>query len=253
MSFFVDIVTEDSFYENLTLGVVKILENSPCVRNVLVERRNACDRNSLTSWEQRHCCVLPDDLRNFYSSIDGFLLTWSFEVAGEEFPVGRCEIGTLSALKRFLGSKEQQAEADANLQDDPQVPSFSTRCKLFEIGQCSSSKVFLTYVRPDIEPGVWLYRQKTDRWYQLADSFTKYFRMMLVHLGLSLWQYCAVGLPLPTWIEQIYFLVGPHLLPETVKPTKTVSTSLWVDGPLNTIDSSIFKGRENKAKNLKKK
>lgn len=82
MSFCVDIVTEDSFYENLTLGVVKILESSPCVRNVRIERRNGCESGAITSWEQRHCCALPQDIRNFYTSIDGFLLQWNLDIAG---------------------------------------------------------------------------------------------------------------------------------------------------------------------------
>lgn len=82
MSFFVDVVTEDSFYENLTLGVVKILENSPCVKNVRVNRRNGCERNAIANWEQRHGCVLPEDVKNFYASIDGFLLQWNLEIAG---------------------------------------------------------------------------------------------------------------------------------------------------------------------------
>lgn len=83
MSFFVDIVTEDSFYENLTLGVVKLLEANSCVKNVKVERRSACERSLLSSWEQRHCCLLPDDLKSFYTSIDGFSLTWSLDIAGK--------------------------------------------------------------------------------------------------------------------------------------------------------------------------
>lgn len=82
MSFFVDIVTEDSFYENLTLGVVRILEGTPCVKNVRIERRNGCEAGAITSWEQRHCCALPEDVRNFYTSVDGFLLSWSLEIAG---------------------------------------------------------------------------------------------------------------------------------------------------------------------------
>lgn len=82
MSFFVDIVTEDSFYENLTLGVVKLLEASPCVKNVKVERPSACERSAISSWEQKHCCLLPDDLKRFYASTDGFSLNWSLDIAG---------------------------------------------------------------------------------------------------------------------------------------------------------------------------
>lgn len=83
MSFFVDVVTEDSFYENLTLGVVKILEAVPYVNNVRIERRNGCEESAIVNWEQRHCCALPEDLRNFYASIDGFQLLWNLQIAGD--------------------------------------------------------------------------------------------------------------------------------------------------------------------------
>ncbi|XP_020706197.2 tubulin polyglutamylase complex subunit 2 [Athalia rosae] len=253
MSFFVDIVTEDSFYENLTLGIIKILEGTPCVKNVQVERRLGCDRSALATWEQRHCCVFPDDLRNFYASVDGFLLTWSFEISGEEFPLGRLEVGALAELKRFVGTKEQQSEAEASLPQNSDVPSLSSKCKLFELGQCGPSKVYLAYTGSESDPGIWLHDEKSARWFQLADNFTKYFRMLLVHLGLPFWQYCAVGLPTPTWVEQVYLLVGPHLLPTTVKPLQSVSTTLWNEGPLNSVDPAIFKSKENKQRNTRKK
>lgn len=82
MSIFVDVVTEDSFYENLTLGVVKILENLPYVKDVRVDRRNGCESLAIANWEQRHSCTLPEDVRNFYASIDGFQLLWNLEIAG---------------------------------------------------------------------------------------------------------------------------------------------------------------------------
>jgi tubulin polyglutamylase complex subunit 2 len=84
MSFFVDVVSEDSFYENLTLGVMKLLEANSCIKNVQLERRSPCDRAALSAWEQKHCCLLTEDLRNFYTSTDGFLITWSLEIAGED-------------------------------------------------------------------------------------------------------------------------------------------------------------------------
>ncbi|OXU20379.1 hypothetical protein TSAR_007370 [Trichomalopsis sarcophagae] len=223
MSFFVDMVSEDSFYENLTLGVSRLLEANPCVKNVQLERRGACDRAALSTWEQKHCCLLTEDLRNFYTSTDGFLLTWSLEISGEEFPIGRMEIKDLSSLKRHVGSvtsgKDQQAEnsgsssssATTSTADEVKAltslvePTFGgSRCKLFELAECADCRVFLAYqLQPDQdEPSVWLHSSTTQRWYQLADSFSKYFRMMLVHLGLPLWQMCAAGLQLPTWLEQ---------------------------------------------------
>ncbi|KAL7287925.1 hypothetical protein TKK_0017985 [Trichogramma kaykai] len=298
MSFFVDVVSEDSFYENLTLGATKLLEANPCVKNVQLERRGACDRLALSSWEQKHCCLLTEDLRNFYTSTDGFLLTWSLEIAGEEFPIGRMEIKDLASLKRHTGmpiSKEQQqqqqqqhAESSSGSGGDSSAeassssgsiasgssnqseshkrscpplvePSFfgGSRCKLFELAECGQDcRVLLAYqLQPDQdEPSVWLYRGGGDssvttgrRWYRLADSFCRYFRMMLVHLGLPQWQICAAGLQLPTWLEQVYLLVGPHLLPEVAPASQsdTTETSLWNDGPTNLLDPAIFRGKES--------
>ncbi|KAH0564654.1 tubulin polyglutamylase complex subunit 2 [Cotesia glomerata] len=269
MSFFVDIVTEDSFYENLTLGVVKLLEASPCVKNVKVERQSACERSAISSWEQKHCCLLPDDLKRFYASTDGFSLNWSLDIAGEEFPVGRMTINEFAGLKRFIGSKEQQqqTEIESKSQDESEmIPSLGGRCKLFEIDQCGGiAKIFLVYhIRPDWdgEPGIWLYNDDnaSGNWYHLSDTFIKYFRMMLVHLGLPLWQYCVAGLDLPTWVQQTYYLVGPHLLStgeereeRGKQTTETISTTIFKDAPYNTIDPSIFKTRDNKQRNSRKK
>lgn len=165
------------------------------------------------------------------------------------------EVNNLASLKRFVGSKEQQAAAESRHHEGPQVPSFDPRCKLFEIAQCGESKVILAYqVRSDHEePGIWLHHPGKDQWHYLADNFTKYFRMMLVHLGLPLWQYCIVGIPIPSWVEQVFFLVGPHLLPTTVKPKESVSATLWSEGPTNVVDPAIFKSKEKQQRSLKKK
>lgn len=171
-------------------------------------------------------------------------------------------IGEFASLKRFVTAKENQAEVEqheSHRQDSSGMPSLGTHSKLFELDQCATGRIFLVYqVRPELatEPAIWLYREDdngTGNWYHLADSFTKYFRMMLVHLGLPLWQYCAASAKLPTWVEQVYYLVGPHLLPHTIKPWASLSASLWKDGPPNTIDPAIFKGRENKQRNSRKK
>lgn len=187
------------------------------------------------------------------------------------------EIGALSSLKRYVGKDRQTGlsaqtedaaaaaavicESDAGADVLPFALGDSRDCKLFEIGQCfpqgaggNGGGVYLAY-RPKREqesgPGVWLSRN--GGWHHLADSFTAYFRMMLAHLGLPLWQCCAAGLPLPTWVEQAYFLVGPHLLPSTVEPGETVSASLWNNGPINVLDPDVFKVKDGRQKNTRKK
>lgn len=70
---------EDAFYENLTLGLMKTLNNIPRITNVTLEKRQPCERAQVTTWEQRHNVYLPDDMRRLYLSTDGFLLHWSYQ------------------------------------------------------------------------------------------------------------------------------------------------------------------------------
>ncbi|TGZ48082.1 Tubulin polyglutamylase complex subunit 2 [Temnothorax longispinosus] len=188
-------------------------------------------------------------------------------IPGEEFSIGRMEIGGLSSLKRYVGkdrqvgpSTQESGAQGGNVTAEPQDAMFSgdsRDCKLFEIGQCfagpENSRIYLAYrsKQEQNSPSIWLHRG--SGWYHLADNFTTYFRMMLVHLGLPLWQCCVARLPLPTWVEQAYFLIGPHLLPSTVEPTESVSVSLWNNGPVNVLDPAIFKAKDNKQRNARKK
>ena len=127
------------------------------------------------------------------------------------------EIKDLSSLKRYTGvpttSREQQIGETSTSKSttdgkNPIVePNFGgSRCKLYELAICADCLVLLAYqLQPDQdEPSVWLYNTKTNCWYRLADNFSQYFRMMLVHLGLPQWQICAAGLQLPTWLEQVF-------------------------------------------------
>lgn len=63
----------------------KISESDPRISNVVVERKETCDRVAISNWEQKHSVALPDDLRNFYTSTDGFQLTWHYKYSGLRF------------------------------------------------------------------------------------------------------------------------------------------------------------------------
>ena len=60
--------------------------------------------------------------------------------------------------------------------------------------QCSSQCPLFSGVTTG-QPEIWFLDRSLEWWY-LASSFTDYFRMMIVHLGLPLWQYLftATGL-----------------------------------------------------------
>ncbi|GLH10162.1 Uncharacterized protein GBIM_15131 [Gryllus bimaculatus] len=216
MSKILDIESEDCFYENLTLGVVHILERTPRVSKIELERLAPCDRLVLTTWEQRHCCTMPEDLRNFYCSTDGFRLTWNYEFAGEVHPTGKMHINSVSDLRRLAGIKcagdmdfPTLLDIEICNQQESATPNFGVRCKIFELDPCDGmAKVCLVYMdhgdSPDTrmreDPTIWLL-DRCFEWHFLANTFTLYFRMMLVHQGLPQWQFRFTPMGLTPWAE----------------------------------------------------
>uniref|UniRef100_A0A1B6LEW4 Knr4/Smi1-like domain-containing protein n=1 Tax=Graphocephala atropunctata TaxID=36148 RepID=A0A1B6LEW4_9HEMI len=260
MTFVVDVVSEDSFYENICLGLTKLLENTPGVQGIELEKRLPCERMLISSWEQRHLCSLPEDLRQFYSSTDGFRLIWNFEYAGEVLPIGNLRINSIAELKRLAGVKNSGDAECPNLldieicnQSEPRSPkpNFGSKCKIFELDPCQNvAKVCLVYMeKPEgdtrkEEPKIWLL-DRSYEWHFLADNFTQYFRMMLVHQGLPQWQFRFTPMGLTPWAEQMMFMICPHLLADQeVKSPR-------FDPSLNQIDPSIFKTRNKSSKQKK--
>lgn len=41
------------------------------------------ERHKVIAWEQKNTCMLPDDLKNFYLTTNGLLLTWKVNVEGK--------------------------------------------------------------------------------------------------------------------------------------------------------------------------
>jgi hypothetical protein len=50
------------------------------------------------------------------------------------------------------------------------------------------------------DPKIWLL-DRSFEWHFLADDFTQYFRMMLVHQGLPQWQFKFTPMGLTPWAE----------------------------------------------------
>jgi tubulin polyglutamylase complex subunit 2 len=84
---------DDAFYENLTLGLVKVLSNIPRITNINYDKRNPAERNSVNAWESRLNVNLPVDMKSFYLCTDGFCLFWSYEYSANDIKrVGKIHI-----------------------------------------------------------------------------------------------------------------------------------------------------------------
>ena len=69
----------NAFYDNLSLGLLKVLSAIPRITNVTLEKRQPCEKAHVVTWEQRHTVYLPDDMKRFYLSTDGFVLHWCYQ------------------------------------------------------------------------------------------------------------------------------------------------------------------------------
>ena len=114
------------------------------------------------------------------------------------------KINSIAELKRLGGVKSQGDSDSPTLLDteiynhrvDPNRPHFGVKCKIFEMDSChGNGRVCLVYLdknETDIEkrekPKIWLL-DRSFEWHFLADTFTQYFRMMMVHQGLPQWQF----------------------------------------------------------------
>uniref|UniRef100_A0A674MMY9 Tubulin polyglutamylase complex subunit 2 n=1 Tax=Takifugu rubripes TaxID=31033 RepID=A0A674MMY9_TAKRU len=88
--------------ERLTLGIIRILENMPGVVDVRFAEREPAEKRRLLSWEQKNTCILPEDLRDFYQTTDGFTLTWSIKLDNEFIPLGCMKINSVAMLCPLL-------------------------------------------------------------------------------------------------------------------------------------------------------
>ncbi|XP_050433141.1 tubulin polyglutamylase complex subunit 2 [Adelges cooleyi] len=276
-----DLVTSDLFNDQVTLGLLGVLENTHGVNNVTIKQFLPCDKAKITAWEQRNACVLPDDVRQFYSSCDGFKLTWSYKIDGilsetsanSGLPIGNITINPLSDLIRLCDVKSDSV--DMSVMRDLQMldrlsgentPNFTVNT-IFELdSSLDVGHICLVYLdenavtpaikcNPDFhlheEPSrasVWL-MDTSYCWHFLAPNFSNYFRKALVHMGLPHWQLKFTDLGLTPIGEFFMNLVAPHL--NVTEPIPAIGQSND-DGtsPPNHFDSSILKNtlKSNKSK-----
>uniref|UniRef100_A0A336MF20 CSON000729 protein n=1 Tax=Culicoides sonorensis TaxID=179676 RepID=A0A336MF20_CULSO len=252
---------EDLFYENLTLGLAKVLTNIPRITNINFEKRQPCEKAQITAWEQRHNVYLPDDMKRFYLSTDGFNFCWSYQYSPNDvrkvghinFPhliqitlvrenletimnsPNRHSLSTPSALRRQLSDSPSNSNS----------PNLNSKSKIFELSNILDlAKVCMVYETPEVShTKIYILEMGSYRWRFLADSFTEYLRMCIVHLGLPYWELCFSSVGLPSWTEQLFLLLAPHLLEKTENRRNRSLYATADNPPYNTLDPSVFRSK----------
>lgn len=195
--------------ERLTLGIIRILENMPGVADVRFAEREPAEKRSLLSWEQKNTCILPEDLRDFYLTTDGFTLNWSVKLDNECVPLGCMTINSVARLCPLMqpvslfSLPNAPSLADLDWEENSTEPGsvlflapphFDSRSRIFELDSCGGNgKVCLVY--KNCTPGVvaqiseiW-FLDRSLCWHFLTATFTSYYRLMITYLGLPEWQY----------------------------------------------------------------
>ncbi|KAJ2944593.1 hypothetical protein O0L34_g3946 [Tuta absoluta] len=164
-------------------------------------------------------------------------LTWSYKYSADEIlPVGSIHVNSLNELY-LTPTLKDLLDFSLTRQNTGPRPVLNTKSKVFELDNCRTiGKVCLIYTGGSWS--VWL-ATREGAWGWLADCFTNYFRMSLVHLGLPGWQASFANLPLIPWAEQLFLLLAPHLLEKV--DSENALTSVSSEQILNQIDPNIFK------------
>jgi tubulin polyglutamylase complex subunit 2 len=212
--------SDDAFYENLTLGLIKVLDNIPRVTNINYDKRNPAERNSVNAWESRHNVNLPSDMKSFYLCTDGFCLFWSYEYSASDIKrVGKIHIPHLIQITLVRENLESIMTSPGNLppakssttsSSNDAIPqlNLTPKSKIFELSTILDvAKVVMVYEIPESSPRIYLLELDTLKLQFLADTFSEYLRMAIAHLGLPYWELCFSACTLPTW-TQVWMFSG---------------------------------------------
>jgi tubulin polyglutamylase complex subunit 2 len=224
-------------FDDISLSVISFLENHDGVTSVdFVERRGAA-LSEIVTWEQEHKpYLLPNDYKAFLLISNGLLLRWHIHHHENEFPLGCLHLNELSRVDRIERNDEDSDEeyeeglnAAANGEEAEKNKTSGILVKRGPKGRrtlerlpknsaafdldhtCTGGHVTLFYRDNTSNPQIW-FQDMSCKWFFIANSFTDYFRLMIMHLGLPCWQYAFTEVGLDPVSQQWFRFLSPERL-----------------------------------------
>ena len=196
-------VQSGEMFDKVTMGIVHYIKQKPGIYDVMFGHYNSINSDLIDSWEEDTCCKLPEDLKNFYLTLNGLLIEWNIELNEEKHPVGRIEVNPLESVVLISKDGINLSDNSITLKDldiegeydinGHKKPLFTD--KYFELSSDEAyGKVCLVYkhcktnTRKLSDCEIW-FLDYSLQWYFLAPSFLMYFRMLITHIGIPGWQY----------------------------------------------------------------
>ena len=168
--------------------------------SVIFHSPDAANSHEFALWEKKHSPLkLPEDLKKFYSSFNGFSITWTVEIASKPVNIGDMRLNKMDMLQRNLNEFYVNSNV---LPKDVDAPDY-TKCTLFTLdSHCEVGEVVLLYrsyltdnmsintgsqPADKLVPEVWLL-DLSGQLHFISNTFTQYLRLMVAHLGIFGWQ-----------------------------------------------------------------
>ena len=177
-------------------GVSQFLENHPAVTDVKFYDKTGATKADIAKWEAVNTpYVLPDDLLSFLAISDGFLLRWNISLSRNPVQgIGNTHINSLSQISRHDDGTLEEGKVAFVIDNTPAM--FGRVCLVFD----KETPTVSTF---------WF--QCLDcSWHFIANTYTDYFRLLIMHLGLPGWCYTYTDVGLPSVTEEWFAFLSPE-------------------------------------------
>lgn len=198
-------------FEQISLSVINYLEKHIGVTEIEFIERQGVVESLISSWEAEHApYLLPSDFKSFLLISDGLELRWSVKRKNLVFPLGHMHLNRLREVKPFEINKFVLRKLGDDIDYDSD--NEASDIKAFDIdSEVQSGRLALVYNGSTSKPQVYFQDLSAD-WFFIANTFTDYFRLMLMHLGLPHWQYAYTEVGLDSNAQQWFRFLSPERL-----------------------------------------
>jgi tubulin polyglutamylase complex subunit 2 len=206
--------TTREVFDNISMNVIQFLENHICISDVEFVERQGCSESSIHKWEEDNQTKLPDDFKAFLQISDGLQLTWKIKKNEQTMNLGAMNLNRLREIKRIHGEKFHFSTLGEFDESDSDSEEIDEDIFAFEIdSKIKSGRLALIYMDRDSQskPQIW-FQDLSCNWFFIANTFTDYFRLMIVHLGIPLWQYAFTNTGLDQQTLQWFRFLSPERL-----------------------------------------
>ena len=205
-------------------GAVKVHEDGPG------SGREGATHAALSAWESAHQ-QLPDDVRAFYLMSDGLSICWDVVAHGREIvPLGSIAINSLLQLNPVEPGVLRD-ERGALRHELPAPAASASAVGAFDLDlTCETGRVLLVLgLEGPRRAQVW-FQDASCMLSRVSCTFSEYFRLLVLHLGLPRWQYAYTDTGLDPTCRQWLRLLAPDRLQQPVLSTSVAQGAACATG-----------------------